>query len=61
MRYYVLYEFYHEYTQFEGSWGKDWIGFDTVGKAEDFIKGIKPGSDYRNIIGPLFLMKLGDV
>lgn len=50
---YVIYEFYSEYNQFEGSWDKDRNAYDNVEKAETFVAEVKKNSNYRNIVGPL--------
>lgn len=51
--YYVLYRYYSEYNQFEGSWDKDWDSFDSEEEAKDFMKRLKDNSNYRDLIGPL--------
>ncbi len=47
--YYVLYEYYTEYNQFEGIWSKDWESFPTIKKALKFISVIKSQANYKNI------------
>lgn len=49
MKYFVLYEEFDEYNQFEGSWNKTWNEFDSLDDAERFIDSISVCSDYRNI------------
>lgn len=36
--YYVLFQSYTEYNQFEGYWSKDWATFKRKSSAEAFIK-----------------------
>ena len=51
--YYVLYEEYSEYNQFEGSWDKDWKSFNTEKEAIDYVLSIQKNHNYHNVIGPL--------
>jgi hypothetical protein len=53
MKFYVFYEYYSEYNQFEGSWEKDWAVFDGSEDAQGFIDSHTDNSDYRNFVGPL--------
>lgn len=51
--YYVIYENYTEYNQFEGCW--DWVvkEFDSEKKAREFANKIRPSQDTRKLIGPV--------
>ena len=44
--YYVIYERYDEYNQFEGRWLKDWDIFDSLKAARDFMDELE-SNDYR--------------
>lgn len=53
MKFYVIYEKYSDFTQFEGEWN---IYIQTFSSYDDAIKDVesmKSNSNYRNIIGPL--------
>lgn len=54
MRYYVIYRYYSEYNQFEGSWDTYHNEFDDEQKARDYIKTL--GKD-EFIAGPLIELK----
>lgn len=51
-KFYVIYEEYSEYNQFEGTWDTMAEDFDTEEAANLFIAGLTH-QDYQNIIGPL--------
>lgn len=51
--YYVVYEKYSEYNQFEGYWVLDIEEFSDFSKAQKFKDNISKSYNYRKIIGPL--------
>lgn len=53
MNFYVIYERYSEYNQFEGVWDYCFETFKSIEAAKEFIKDNKQDSNYRNFIGPL--------
>lgn len=48
--YYVIYERYNEYNQFEGRWLYDVEEFRDIYEAHSFISDHQNNSDYRNFI-----------
>ena len=59
MKVYVIYEFYNEYNQFEGSWDNCVKTFTSIPAANKWIKMVKSivSGDYKNVIGPLVKFK----
>jgi hypothetical protein len=53
MKYYVIYDDYTEYNQFEGSWDKQFKEFDNLASAKGFINSFREYGDQRDPIGPL--------
>jgi hypothetical protein len=53
--YYVLYEQYTEFNQFEGGWDLNMETFKSIGAAQMFMNKVKDSSNYRTVIGPLNL------
>lgn len=52
-KYYVVYQSYTEYNQFEGDWESCYSEFDSLKEASDWIKAVKKDTDLKDIIGPL--------
>jgi len=53
MKYYVLFEEYYDYNQFEGEWRLEHRVFDSYSDAEKFYTEISGNSNYSDIVGPL--------
>ena len=54
MKYYILYEDYSEYNQFEGYWELRKETFTSLMAAKKAIKNLKgDNNNYRHVIGPL--------
>lgn len=53
MKYYVLYQEYSEYNQFEGEWITAYETFSSMNAAKKYITFLKKNNNYRRIIGPL--------
>lgn len=53
MKYYVIYQDYTEYNQFEGSWSTQFKIFNSRKEAEDWIKAVKSNNNIKDVIGPL--------
>lgn len=49
MKFYVIYDYYTEYNQFEGFWDKEYKEFDSYQEAQKFA------DDEEGSIGPLIL------
>jgi len=54
-KYYILYESYCDYTQFEGQWSLEHETFPTIEKTRKKIESLKESGNIRNVIGPLVL------
>lgn len=52
-KYFIIYEDYTEYNQFEGSWDTRVARFSTLEKARRWLKEAKLSHNIKNIIGPL--------
>lgn len=59
MTYYVIYQEYQEYNQFEGTWNTDYHSFDSLELANKFAVSCANNSDLRFIAGPL--IKVEDI
>jgi hypothetical protein len=53
MKYYVIYQDYTEYNQFEGDWSTQFKTFNSCKEAEKWIKDVRSNSDIKDVIGPL--------
>jgi len=49
MKYFVTYEYYTEYNQFEGSWDTRKETFSSLPKAREWIKHAKKSNDIKKI------------
>ncbi len=53
MKYYVIYEKYSDYNQFEGEWNTYVQTFSSYDDAIKDVESMKCNSNYRHILGPL--------
>lgn len=53
MKYYVIYQDYTEYNQFEGDWSTQFKTFNSRKEAEKWIKDVKGNGNVGDVIGPL--------
>lgn len=47
--YFVIYKWYSEYNQFEGSWDWQVDKFDSLKKAKSMVESLKENSDAKNV------------
>lgn len=54
-KYYIIFESYQDYNQFEGVWNLDMQTFSTLEGAITYKDGLGKSGHIRDIIGPLVL------
>lgn len=61
MKYYVIYEYYTDYNQFEGSWDLQIEEFESLDKFKKWLESSRCAKDCitynRKLIGPLKLVE----
>lgn len=57
MKYFVIYQEYTEYNQFEGSWDTEYHSFDDLDKAKAFAASCEKSYSLRLLAGPLISLE----